>query len=77
MNAQAANWRACEVAKARKRIQRGADIEAVLDGLSRGLTQKLLHGVFSELNTAAGEDRGPTARAFARAFLRLPQGLPQ
>ncbi len=75
VNAQAASWRACEVARARKRIQRGADIDAVLDGLSRGLTQKLLHGVFKELNGAAEEDRGALAQVFARAFLRRQQGL--
>ena len=75
MNAQAATWRASEIARARKRIRRGADIEAVLDGLSRGLTQKLLHGVFKEINGATEQDRTPLAQGFARAFLRQEQGL--
>lgn len=75
MNTQAAHWRVCEIARARQRIERGADIADVLEGLSRGLTQKLLHGVFKEINGAAGEDRARLAQVFARAFLRPERGV--
>jgi hypothetical protein len=42
-----------EVARARKRLAKGDDVDAVLDALSRGLTQKMLHGAMAELRTRA------------------------
>jgi glutamyl-tRNA reductase len=70
LNAQAQTWRAGEIARARKRLERGADIDKVLQGLSLGLTQKMLHGVFKEINGADGEERARIAQVFARALLR-------
>ncbi|HZX26250.1 MAG TPA: glutamyl-tRNA reductase, partial [Telluria sp.] len=44
LNAQTDEWRSAEINRARKLLAKGADIDSVLEALSRGLTQKLLHG---------------------------------
>src|SRR5659263_373563 len=58
LNSQAEEWRAAEIGRARKLLAKGADVEAVMEALSRGLTQKMLHGAMAELrasDTAARE----------------------
>src|SRR6185295_18041525 len=57
LNRQADDWRSAEMARARKLLARGEDVEAVLDALSRGLTQKMLHGAMAELHAADGSQR--------------------
>ncbi len=74
LNAQADEWRAAELARARKAIARGEDLEAVLDALSRGLTQKMLHGTLAELNTAPVPQREQLAQTVSRLFLRGASG---
>ena len=70
LHAQADDWRTLEIARARKQLAKGADVEAVLDALSRGLTQKLLHGTLAELNASEGEQRLLLAQTVSRLFLR-------
>ena len=70
LNAQADDWRTAELARARKLLARGEDVEAVLDALSRGLTQKMLHGALAELHAADGEQRAQLAQTVSRLFLR-------
>jgi glutamyl-tRNA reductase len=70
LNSQADVWRATEIARARKMIAKGEDIEAVLDTLSRGLTQKMLHGAMAELHSADTQQRPQVAASLARLFLR-------
>jgi len=70
LNAQAADWRAAEIARARKLLSKGEDVEAVLEALSRGLTQKMLHGALAELHSADGEQRAELADTLSRLFLR-------
>jgi glutamyl-tRNA reductase len=70
LNAQADEWRAAELARARKLLAKGEDVDAVLEALSRGLTQKMLHGAMAELNTADAAHREQTAQAISRLFLR-------
>ena len=70
LNAQADDWRAQELARARKMLARGEDLDAVLDALSRGLTQKMLHGALAELHSTAGEQRVHLAQTVSRLFLR-------
>ncbi|QPF72577.1 glutamyl-tRNA reductase [Roseateles sp. DAIF2] len=70
LNAQADDWRANEIARARKLLARGEDVEAVLDALSRGLTQKMLHGALAELHASEGEQRMQLAQTVSRLFLR-------
>ena len=70
LNAQADDWRATELARARKLLAKGEDIDAVLEALSRGLTHKMLHGTLAELHAADGEQRAELAQTVSRLFLR-------
>jgi len=70
LNAQADDWRAAEIARARKLLAKGEDIDSVLETLSRGLTQKMLHGTLAELHAADGESRVQLAQTVSRLFLR-------
>ena len=62
--------RALELERARNRLAKGEDVEAVLEALSRGLTQKMLHGALAELRTADAGQREQTVEAISRLFLR-------
>ncbi|MBC8055210.1 MAG: glutamyl-tRNA reductase, partial [Rhizobiales bacterium] len=70
LHTQADDWRAIEIARARKMLAKGDDVEAVLEALSRGLTQKMLHGTLAELHSADGEQRAQLAQTVSRLFLR-------
>jgi glutamyl-tRNA reductase len=70
LNAQADEWRAAELARARKALARGEDVEAVLDAMSRGLTHKMLHGAMAELHTGDAEARERASAAIQHFFLR-------
>ena len=70
LNAQADEWRALELARARKRLAKGEDVDAVLEALSRGLTQKMLHGAMAELHGGDAVQRGQMAKAISQLFLR-------
>jgi glutamyl-tRNA reductase len=70
LNTQANEWRAIELARARKLLARGEDVDAVLEALSRGLTQKLLHGAMAELHTGDAEARLRATQAIEHFFLR-------
>src|SRR6478735_1034217 len=51
LNAQADDWRALELGRARRMLAKGENIDAVLEALSKGLTQKMLHGAMAELHS--------------------------
>ena len=70
LNAQTDEWRALELARARKRLAKGDDVDAVLEALSRGLTQKMLHGAMAELRATDTDHREQASRAIERLFLR-------
>ncbi len=70
LHSQADAWRAAELARARKMLAKGDDLEAVLEALSRGLTQKMLHGAMAELHSADAHQRPQVAASLARLFLR-------
>ena len=70
LNAQADEWRALELARARKLLAKGESIDEVLDALSRGLTQKMLHGALAELHASDAHTREHTVQAVSRLFLR-------
>lgn len=70
LNAQADEWRAAEMARARKLLARGEPVDAVLEAMSRGLTQKLLHGAMAELHAGDAASREHTAQTISRLFLR-------
>jgi len=70
LNAQTDAWRAAEIARAKKLLAKGEDMDAVLEALSRGLTQKMLHGTLAELRAGDAETRAQTAQTVSRLFLR-------
>ncbi len=70
LNAQTDEWRALEIARAKKLLAKGEDVDAVLEALSRGLTQKMLHGTLAELRAGDADTRAQTAQTVSRLFLR-------
>ncbi|MFC5521212.1 glutamyl-tRNA reductase [Polaromonas jejuensis] len=70
INAQADTWRAAEIARAKKLLAKGEPIDAVLEALTRGLTQKMLHGTLAELHAGDANSREATAQTVSRLFLR-------
>ena len=70
LNAQADEWRALELNRARKLLAKGEDVEAVLEALSKGLTQKMLHGAMAELRAGDNEARERASAAIQHFFLR-------
>ncbi|HEX7889731.1 MAG TPA: glutamyl-tRNA reductase, partial [Ramlibacter sp.] len=70
LNRQADEWRNAELARARKLLARGEDVDAVLEALSKGLTQKMLHGAMAELRAGDDEARRRASQAVEHFFLR-------
>ena len=70
LNAQAEDWRSIELARARKSIAKGDDVDAVLEALSRGMIQKMLHGAMAELHAGDAESRERARHAIEHFFLR-------
>ena len=70
LHTQADDWRATEIARARRLLAKGEGVDAVLEALSRGLTQKMLHGTLAELHSADGEQRVQLAQTVSKLFLR-------
>ena len=70
LKAQADTWRAGELARARKALAKGEDVDTVLEALSKGLTQKMLHGAFAELHGADASSRQRASHAIEHFFLR-------
>ena len=70
LNAQADEWRAGEIARARKLLARGENVDDVLEALSRGITQKMLHGAMAELRGGDSAARERATTAVQHFFLR-------
>ncbi|MBC7469309.1 MAG: glutamyl-tRNA reductase [Ramlibacter sp.] len=70
LNAQTDQWRQAEIARARKQLARGEDVDVVLEALSRGLTQKMLHGAMAELHAGDATARERASTAIQHFFLR-------
>ncbi len=70
LQAQAEAWREAELQRAHKLLAKGESPEKVLEALSRGLMQKMLHGAMAELKAADTEHAEQTAQAVQRLFLR-------
>jgi glutamyl-tRNA reductase len=60
--------RRAELERALRHLQRGDDPRAVLESLSQGLTNKLLHGPTQALNAAAGEEQRALAELIERLY---------
>ena len=65
---QAEEARRQELERALKALARGEDPAQVLEALSQGLTNKLLHGPTQALNEAAGEERRALAELLERLY---------
>lgn len=72
LQTQAEVWRAGELQRARRLLAKGDDIDAVLEALSRGLTQKMLHGPMAGLQGTEGEERVALTNTLSRLFLQCP-----
>ena len=70
LNSQADEWRVNEIARARKLLAKGEDVETVLEALSKGLTQKILHGAMAELRGGDSHSRERASAAVQHFFLR-------
>ena len=70
LNRQADDWRATELQRAHRMLARGESLESVLDALTRGLTNKLMHGTLAELHAVDGSEREQLSRTVSRLFLR-------
>ena len=70
LNAQADEWRAAELARARRVLAKGDDVDAVLESLSKALTQKMLHGAMAELRAGDATARDRASTAIQHFFLR-------
>ena len=70
LNAQADAWRNAELARARRALAKGDDVDAVLEALTRGITQKMLHGAMAELHAGDTEARERARHAIEHFFLR-------
>ncbi len=66
---QTDHWRRAELARALKMLERGEDAATVLETMSRGLTQKMLHGALYELRSAETEARTQACGSVQRFFL--------
>jgi glutamyl-tRNA reductase len=69
---QAEESRRIEVERAQKMLARGDDPQAVLEALSQGLTNKLMHAPTQALNEAGEEERRALADTLARLFRIRP-----
>ena len=70
LNLQTESWRQTELNKARRQIEKGDDLNAVLDSLSIGLMKKMLNGPLRELHHAEGRQTDKTHAAIRQMFLR-------
>ena len=70
LQAQADEWRALEIARAKKLLIKGESIDAVLESLARGMSQKMLHGTLAELHAGDADRREATAHTVSKLFLR-------
>ena len=60
--------RLAELERAKKLLAKGADIDTVLEALSKGLTAKFLHGPQQALHNAQGDDRARIAALLPQLF---------
>ncbi len=67
---QTEDWRQAELAKARRALAKGQDVESVMESLAGALTRKMLHGALSELHSSAGDAHQQWMHSLQRLFLR-------
>lgn len=62
------SMRMIELERARRLLEKGEDIDIVLEALSKGLTAKFLHGPQQALNNAQGDERARLAALLPQLF---------
>ena len=62
-------WRELEISKAKKMLAKGDDINQVLEILSKGLTQKLIHGAIADLHSKDNDTKDKAQYAIEHFFL--------
>jgi glutamyl-tRNA reductase len=70
LQSQTEGWRLAELARAKKALAKGESVETVLDNLTKGLTQKMLHGPLTELRSVEAVSRDRASEAIRLFFLR-------
>lgn len=70
LHAQADEWQQLELARARKLLAKGENVDSVLEALARGLSQKMLHGALAELHAGDAAARERAGAAIQHFFLR-------
>jgi glutamyl-tRNA reductase len=70
LQTQTDDWRHAEISRARKLLAKGESLDTVLDILTRGLAQKMLHGTLAELHASHGTQREQLLHTVSRLFLR-------
>ncbi len=70
LNAQLEDWRSAELAKAKKMIEKGDDIDSVLEALSQRLAKKIMHGPMSELASQDAASRQSAKAAIEQLFFK-------
>ncbi len=70
LQTQIDHWRALEIQRAQKLLSKGESITTVLEAMSKGLAQKMLHGTLSELQASQGESRVQLVQTVSRLFLK-------
>ena len=68
LRSRADEARRAELERAQRMLARGEDPAKVLEALSQGLVNKLMHAPTQALNETAGEERKALARLLARLF---------
>jgi glutamyl-tRNA reductase len=77
LQTQTEQWRALEISRAQKLLAKGESIENVLEALTKGLAQKMLHGTLGALQASQGEERAQLSQTISRLFLKsLPESAP-
>ena len=70
LNLQADAWRQAELNKARRQIEKGDQLDVVLESLSMGLMKKMLNGPLRELHHAQAPHMDATRDAIRHMFLK-------
>ena len=67
-------WRELEIQRAKKLLAKGEDVGLVLEALSKGLTQKMIHGAIAQLHSEDTESRDQAHYAIEHFFLQGCKG---
>ena len=70
LQVQADAWREGELTRAKRLLATGESVDAVLESLSKALTQKMLHGALAELHAGDEQARERARHAIEHFFLR-------